>query len=48
LTAPEIDSVNTFETPDAVAPKPISGTVSDGTVRMTLPSKSVTMIAIEE
>jgi alpha-N-arabinofuranosidase len=48
LTAPEIDSVNTFEATDAVAPKPISLTVSGGSVQMTLPSKSVTMIGIDE
>jgi alpha-N-arabinofuranosidase len=48
LTAPEVNSFNTFEAPDTVTPKPIGGTVHDGTVRVTLPSKSVTMIAIEE
>jgi alpha-N-arabinofuranosidase len=47
LTAPAVNSINTFANPDAVVPGPISGTVRDGRVRVTLPGKSVAMLALE-
>jgi alpha-N-arabinofuranosidase len=47
LTAPTVDSVNTFEAPNAVAPKPISAKVHGGTVALTLEPKSVTVISVE-
>jgi alpha-N-arabinofuranosidase len=46
LTAPAVDSVNTFEAPNAVAPKPIAAKVQDGRLALTLEPKSVTVIAI--
>jgi len=47
LTAPRVDSVNTFEAPDTVAPKPISAKVHGGTVALTLEPKSVTVLSVE-
>jgi alpha-L-arabinofuranosidase len=47
LTAPAVDSVNTFEAPAAVAPKPITAKVAGGKVTLTLAPKSVTVVAIE-
>lgn len=48
LTAPAVNSVNTFEAPDTVTPRPISGRVAGRAVTLQLPSKAVAMIAIEE
>jgi alpha-N-arabinofuranosidase len=48
LTAPRVDSVNTFEAPSAVAPKPISAKVHGGTVALTLEPRSVTVISVEK
>ena len=45
LTAPRVDSVNTFEAPTTVAPKPIAAKVQGGTVTLTVEPKSVTVIA---
>ncbi|HEU4651645.1 MAG TPA: alpha-L-arabinofuranosidase C-terminal domain-containing protein, partial [Croceibacterium sp.] len=47
LTAPNVNSVNTFDDPDAVTPNAISGTARGGKVTVTLPAKSVAMISIE-
>jgi alpha-N-arabinofuranosidase len=47
LTAPKVDSVNTFEAPGAVAPKPISATINGGKVTLTLEPRSVTVISVE-
>jgi len=48
LTAPRVDSVNTFETPNAVAPKPVVAKVQAGKVLLTLAPKSVTVISVEQ
>jgi alpha-N-arabinofuranosidase len=48
LTAPKVDSVNTFEVPNTVTPKPIAAKVHDGKVSLTLEPKSVTVIAVEQ
>jgi alpha-N-arabinofuranosidase len=48
LTAPRVDSVNTFEAPDTVAPKSIAAKVEGGTVTLTLEPKSVTVISIQQ
>jgi alpha-N-arabinofuranosidase len=48
LTAPKVDSVNTFDAPSAVVPKPISAKVQDGKVVLQLPPKSVTVVLIEQ
>ena len=48
LTAQKVDSVNTFDAPSAVVPKPISAKVQDGKVVLQLPPKSVTVVLIEQ
>jgi alpha-N-arabinofuranosidase len=48
LTAPKVDSVNTFEAPNTVVPKPISAKVQGGKLLLTLEPKSVTVISIEQ
>jgi alpha-N-arabinofuranosidase len=48
LTAAAVDSVNTFEAPEAVAPKAIAATVSGGAVTLTLEPRSVTVVAVEQ
>ena len=48
LTAPKVDSVNTFEAPNTVKPKPVSATVQGGKVTLKLEPKSVTVISIEQ
>jgi alpha-N-arabinofuranosidase len=47
LTARRVDSVNTFEAPDSVAPRPIATKLEARTVTLTLAPKSVTVISIE-
>jgi alpha-N-arabinofuranosidase len=47
LTAPNVNSINTFEQPNAVTPKPIVGKVAGGVVTIELPAKSVAMIALD-
>ena len=46
LTAAKVDAVNSFETPSAVVPKPISGKVAKGAVTLELPAKSVAVVEI--
>ncbi len=48
LTAPKVNAINTFEAPDTVVPRPISGRAANGAVTLQLPAKSVVMVAIEE
>jgi alpha-N-arabinofuranosidase len=48
LTAPAVDSVNTFATPGTVVPKPISATVKDGKLMLTVEPKSVTVLSLEK
>jgi alpha-L-arabinofuranosidase len=47
LTAPEVDSVNTFGVPTMVVPKPISAKVEGGKLALKLEPKSVTVISVE-
>jgi len=46
LTAPEVSSVNTFEKPDTVSPKPITGTARGGGITLELPAKSVAVVQV--
>jgi alpha-N-arabinofuranosidase len=46
LTAPAVDSVNTFEAPTTVSPRPISAQVQGGRLTVTLEPKSVTVLAL--
>ena len=48
LTAPKVDSVNTFEAPNAVVPRPISATAPGGKLILQLAPKSVTVISVEQ
>jgi len=46
LTGPAIDSVNTFEAPTTVSPRPVSAQVQGGRLTLTLEPKSVTVLAL--
>lgn len=48
LTAAAVDSVNTFDAPETVTPKPISATVHGDRIAITLPPKSVTVLAVRQ
>jgi alpha-N-arabinofuranosidase len=47
LTAKAMDAHNTFESPSAVAPAPIKARRSGGKLLLTLPAKSVTVVAVD-
>lgn len=47
LTAPKVDSVNTFDAPNTVVPKSISAKALAGKLALKLGPKSVTVVAIE-
>jgi alpha-L-arabinofuranosidase len=47
LTAPKVDSVNTFDAPKTVVPKPFSAKVQNGKVNLKVEPKSVTVVAVE-
>jgi alpha-N-arabinofuranosidase len=47
LSAPAVDSVNTFAAPGAVVPKPISASMKGGKLSLTVEPKSVTVISLE-
>jgi alpha-N-arabinofuranosidase len=47
LTAPKVDSVNTFDAPNTVVPKPISAKIQAGKLNLKLEPKSVTVISVE-
>jgi alpha-N-arabinofuranosidase len=47
LTAPEINSHNTFDAPDAVAPQPFTGaSLAEGKLSVKLPAKSVVVLEL--
>src|SRR5580765_1640421 len=48
LTAPKVDSVNTFDAANTVTPKPISATVQAGKLTLKLEPKSVTVVSVEQ
>jgi alpha-N-arabinofuranosidase len=48
LTAPKVDSVNTFDAPYTVVPKPVAAKVQGGKLSLKLDPKSVTVIAVEQ
>ena len=48
LTAPRVDSVNTFDAPNTVAPKPISVKAQGGKLVLKLEPKSVTVVSVEQ
>jgi len=47
LTAPAINSVNTFAAPDMVAPKPIAASVREGKLVVQLPARAVAVLGVE-
>lgn len=47
LTALKVDSVNTFEVPNTVVPRPISAKVDGGKLVVKLEPKSVTVVTVE-
>jgi alpha-N-arabinofuranosidase len=47
LSAPKIDSVNTFEAPATVAPRPLTVKASGGKLALKLAPQSVTVVALE-
>src|SRR5579872_2362601 len=48
LTAPKVDSVNSFAAPTTVAPKPIAAKVQGGKLVLQLEPKSVTVVSVEQ
>ena len=48
LTAPKVDSINTFDAPNTVTPKAISTKVEDGKLTLHIEPKSVTVVSIEQ
>jgi alpha-L-arabinofuranosidase len=48
LTALKVDSVNTFDAPNSVVPKPVSAKAQDGKLTLKLGPKSVTVLAVEQ
>ncbi len=48
LTAPGVDSVNSFDAPNTVAPKPIASKLQGGKLALRLEPKSVTVISVEQ
>ncbi len=47
LTAPNVDSINTFDAPNTVVPKPVSARLQNGKVTLKLEPKSVTVVSVE-
>ena len=47
LTAPAVDSVNTFAAPNMVVPKHVTASVKGGKLALTVPPKSVTVLSLE-
>ena len=48
LTAPNVDSVNSFDAPNTVVPKAISAKAQGGKLSLKLEPKSVTVISVEQ
>ncbi len=48
LTAPKVDSVNTFDAANTVTPKPISAKVQGDKLTLKLEPKSVTVVSVEQ
>jgi len=48
LSASNVDSVNSFDAPNTVVPKPISAKAQNGKLTLKLEPKSVTVVAVEQ
>ena len=47
LTAPSVDSHNSFDRPNAVQSAAYRGSIADGKLRFDLPAKSVAVVRVE-
>ena len=47
MTAPRVDSVNTFDAPNAVVPKPYSAKAGAKGLDLEIPAKSVVVVQLE-
>lgn len=47
LTAPKVDSINTFDAPNTVVPKPISVKAQGGKLTLKLDPRSITVVSVE-
>ncbi|QIK80031.1 alpha-N-arabinofuranosidase [Sphingomonas piscis] len=47
LTGPAVDTHNSFDNPNRIAPKPFSGRVSGGQLTFDLPAKSVAVVEVQ-
>lgn len=47
LSAPNVNTINSFDQPAAVVPVPISGVVENDRVRVQLPGKSIAVLALD-
>lgn len=47
LTAPKVDSINTFDKPNTVTPKPFSAKAQNGKLILNIEPKSVTVVSVE-
>jgi alpha-N-arabinofuranosidase len=48
LSAPKVDSVNTFDAANTVIPRPISAKIQGGKLTLKLEPKSVTVVSVEQ
>lgn len=48
LSSPKVDSVNTFDAPNTVAPRRLTATASKGKITLELPPHSVAVVAFEQ
>ncbi|MGA7411605.1 MAG: alpha-L-arabinofuranosidase C-terminal domain-containing protein, partial [Bryobacteraceae bacterium] len=48
LSAPKVDSVNTFDSPNTVVPKPVSANIQGSKLILKLDPKSVTVVSVEK
>ena len=47
LTGAAVDSINTFDAPNAVVPKPATIKIQNGRLSLTVEPRSVTVVSIE-
>jgi alpha-N-arabinofuranosidase len=47
LTAPRVDSINTFDAPNAVVPKPYTAKADAGGLTLEAPPKSIMVIQLD-
>jgi alpha-N-arabinofuranosidase len=47
LTGPAVDSINTFEAPDVVTPRPLEAVLEEGRLKVTVEPRSVSVLVIK-